>query len=72
MRFQGYEMKNELINQISLDDHLGCFGNFDREDSIYKKHCVLILRCAIEQDQNARMELLEDLISADRFFLKIQ
>jgi hypothetical protein len=65
-------MKNELFNKISFDDHLGCFGNFDREDPICKKHCVLSLRCAIEQDQDARMELLEDLISADRFFLKIQ
>ena len=65
-------MKNELFNKVTFDDHLGCFGNFDREDPICKKHCVLSLRCAIEQDQNARMELLEDLISVDRVFFKIQ
>ena len=65
-------MKDKLLNKISFDNHLGCFGNFDRQDPICKKYCALSLRCAIEQDQNARMEILEDLISADRFFLKIQ
>ena len=65
-------MKNELFKNISFDDHLGCFGNFDREAPICKKHCVLRLSCAIEQDQNSRMEILEDLISADKIYFKIQ
>jgi hypothetical protein len=46
-------------------DHLGCFGNFNVEDAICKKFCALSLRCAIERENNARMEILEDMLSYD-------
>jgi len=65
-------MKKELMNQISLDDHLGCLGNFNIQDPLCKKLCVLNLRCAIDRDKNARIELLEDLISCNDMFIKIQ
>jgi hypothetical protein len=65
-------MKKELMNQISLDDHLGCLGNFNIQDPLCQKLCALSLRCAIEREKNTRLELLEDLISYDGMFIKVQ
>lgn len=65
-------MKKEFLDKISFKDYLGCFGDFNIEDMICKKHCALSLRCAIERDQNKRIELLEDLISSDEMSIKIQ
>jgi len=65
-------MKKKLKNKISFDNHLGCLGNFNIENLICKKFCALSLRCAIDRDKNTQMELLEDLISYDSMFIKIQ
>jgi len=65
-------MIKELVNQISLDDHLGCLGNFNIQDPLCKKLRALSLQCSIDRDKNARLELLEDLISYSDVFIKIQ
>jgi hypothetical protein len=65
-------MKKTFAPGMTLDDHVGCFGDFDVDDSICRRFCVLSIRCAIEQDQNARMELLEELVSFDQVVMKIQ
>ena len=65
-------MKKELMNKISIDDHLGCFGNFNIEDPVCKKLCALRLRCTIDRNKNTRIELLEDLIFSSEMFIKIQ
>ena len=65
-------MKKELMTQISINDHLGCLGNFNIEDPLCKKLCALNLRCAIDRNKNVRLELLEDLISYNSVFIKIQ
>ena len=65
-------MKIDLMKKLSPKDHLGCFGNFDIEDNICRKFCVLNLRCAIEYDKNSRMELLEDLLSVDNLNERVQ
>lgn len=65
-------MRKELRRSISLDDYVGCFGGFNIKDPICKKFCALNVRCAIEQEQNARIELLDELISTDSFIMKIQ
>jgi hypothetical protein len=65
-------MKKELMNQISLDDHLGCLGNFSIQDPLCQKLCALNLRCAIESEKNSRLELLEDLISYNDMLIKVQ
>ncbi len=44
-------MKTELKKKISFDNHLGCFGNFNIENLICNKFCVLSLRCAIDRDK---------------------
>jgi hypothetical protein len=65
-------MKKELMNQISIDDHLGCLGNFNIEDPLCIKLCALNLRCAINRYKNVRLELLEDLMSYNDVFIKVQ
>ncbi len=61
-----------MKKQVSFKDYLGCFDNFFIEDSICKKFCVLRLRCTIERDQNTRLEILEELVSATDGTMKIQ
>ena len=60
-------MKKGLINQVSFDDHLGCFGDFNMRDLICRKFCVLSISCAIEQEKNKRLEVLEDLVAIDGY-----
>ena len=65
-------MTKESNIKTPLDDHLGCFGEFNIEDPICKKFCALSLRCIIERNQNVRMEMLEDMVFSDGMFLKTQ
>ena len=65
-------MKKEPIGRFTVDTHIGCFGEFNKEDRTCKSRCALRLRCAIERDQNVRMEILEDLVSSDGITIKIQ
>ncbi len=46
-------------------DGSDCMGTYTREDRQCAKYCVLRLRCAIEKEQNLRLELIEDLVIAD-------
>ena len=55
-----------------LNHHVGCFGEFNPEDEICRKFCALCIRCVIESDQAARMEILEDLFFAEATNVKIQ
>lgn len=52
--------------------HLQCYGGYNAEDAICRRFCALRLRCAIEQDQNARMEVIEDLMSYENIINKLQ
>lgn len=49
-----------------------CFGEYNKGNPLCAKHCALRLRCAIEQDQNMRLELIEDLVSVEGQIIKIQ
>lgn len=46
-------------------DELDCFGDYAKTNPLCARHCVLRLRCAIEQEQNIRMELLSDLATVE-------
>lgn len=46
-------------------DELDCFGDYAKTNPLCAKHCVLRLRCAIEQEQNIRTELLSDLSTVE-------
>jgi len=59
-------------NHRSLDDHLGCFGDFSMEDPICNRFCALRIRCTIARDENIRMEIFEDLLLGDDLMSKIQ
>lgn len=61
-----------MVNKNNMDDYLGCFGDFNSEDQVCIKYCALRLRCAIEQDQNIKQELLEDLIAYEHSTIKVQ
>ena len=65
-------MQKRLRLSFSLDNYLDCFGSFNIDDPVCKKFCALNLRCAIEQEQNARIELLDELIATDSVPMKIQ
>ena len=65
-------MKKEPLDPIFMEDYLGCFGEFKVEDEVCKKHCALSLRCAIERDQNERMEILEDLMASEQMPPRLQ
>ena len=65
-------MDKKRINDALLDSHIGCFGRFHIEDPICKSLCALRLRCSTEHEQNDRLELLEELVSTDTTFMKIQ
>ena len=55
-----------------LFEQLDCFGDYARTNPLCAKHCVLRIRCAIEQDQIARMEILSDLASAEGTIITYQ
>lgn len=54
------------------DPYLECYGSYAAQDPICQKTCALSLRCAIEKDHHAQMELLEDLMSSSGQILKMQ
>lgn len=61
-------MKEVLKIKDILNYHVGCFGNFTVDDPVCKKLCALNLRCYIEKDQSARIEILEELILGDNVY----
>lgn len=60
------------IVQIAAHEDSNCFGEYNTGDPLCAKHCVLRLRCAIEQDQNIRTEIIEELIGSDIEIGKMQ
>lgn len=62
--------QKEKVRKIHLDDYVGCFGRFRADNIVCKKYCAINLRCAIEQDQNVRLELLEDLVASDDMMIQ--
>lgn len=65
-------MKKKTTDKSWGEDHLGCYGDFDAEDTVCKKLCALNLRCAIDRDENVRMEIMEDFILSENLVIKIQ
>ena len=67
-------MKKESMEILFLDphNHKGCLGEFDGKDRICRSLCALRLRCTIEKERNLRMELLEEWVSVEQLFTRIQ
>ena len=54
------------------NESLDCFGDYNKHNDLCAKYCILRLRCAIEQDQNLRSALLEELVATENTLGKIQ
>jgi hypothetical protein len=65
-------MKKEFKKKALFWDHVGCFGEFQKEDLVCRRYCALNIRCIIEQDQNTRMEIFEDMVASETLPIKIQ
>lgn len=64
-------MEKIFIETESLDDQVGCIGDYDAADEVCAK-CALKLRCVIEYHQNVRMEFIEDIVASNSTFIKTQ
>ena len=65
-------MKKVRLDKSLIAEHLGCFGQFALEDPVCRIYCAVNLRCAIERDQNDRIEILQELAFSDEIYMKIQ
>lgn len=65
-------MRKNLMDVTISDEILDCFGDFNKSDRLCTKYCILRLRCAIEQEQNLRSALLEELVAAENATGKLQ
>ena len=54
------------------EDYLGCFGDFSMEDAICRKFCAVSVRCAIERDHIARLDIMEELIAPEFLPVRMQ
>ena len=64
-------MDKIFMETESLDDQVGCVGDYDAADEVCAK-CALKLRCVIEYHQNVRMEFIEDIVASNSTFIKTQ
>ncbi len=64
-------MVSERNRKFFLNQYVGCFGEFRRNDPVCSKHCAISLRCAIEHERNERFEILEEMVSADGLEMKV-
>jgi hypothetical protein len=65
-------MSKNLIDVMASDELLDCFGDFNKSDRLCTKYCILRLRCAIEQEQNLRSALLEELVASENATGRLQ
>ena len=65
------KMLSEQNVKFYLDQYVGCFGGFRRDDPVCCKRCAINLRCAIEHERIERFEILEELVSMDGMVIKV-
>jgi hypothetical protein len=65
-------LADTVITNSSFMDQLDCFGDYSKSNRLCARYCALRLRCAIEQDQFRRMEIIEDLVAAEDPLFRIQ
>jgi hypothetical protein len=58
-------MSKQFYTVIPSYEQVDCFGSYNKNDPLCAKHCALRIRCAIEQDHNIRMEMLEELVASE-------
>ena len=65
-------MSSNLYTVSTTNEPMDCFGDYDNNNPLCVKHCAIKLRCAIEQNNNMRIEILEELMASEGSPLKIQ
>ena len=65
-------MSRNFYAVVSSYEQVDCFGSFNKNNPLCAKHCALSIRCAIEQDQNLRTELIEELVSSEDVLGRMQ
>jgi hypothetical protein len=65
-------MSMNLFAVIAANESLDCFGDFNKNNRLCFKYCILRLRCAIEQEMNLRSALIEELVDSERSMGKMQ
>ena len=65
-------MNDSIKNDVSLDDYLGCMGEFNMSNIICKKFCCINLKCIIEHNKSIQTELMEELFSAPDEYIRLQ
>ena len=65
-------MSMSLFTVFTTHESLDCFGNFNKNNRLCMQYCILRLRCAIEQEQNLRSALLEELVASENNLGRIQ
>lgn len=61
-----------LFAVFTSNESLDCFGDFNKNNRLCARYCILRLRCAIEQEQNLRSALLEEWVASEKSVGKIQ
>lgn len=65
-------MNDILYAVMNNGEQEECFGDYDKNNPVCSTYCVLRLRCAIEQGNNIRSELLDELFASEGTSVKIQ
>jgi hypothetical protein len=65
-------MSRNFYAVVSSYDHVDCFGTYNKNNPLCAKHCALRIRCAIEQDQNLRTELIDELVGFEDVMGRMQ
>lgn len=52
-------------------DNLECFGEYSKHDKICTEYCGASIRCAIEHQQNPRIDILDHLLTLDFYPAKM-
>jgi hypothetical protein len=65
-------MSKNYFAVVTTSESLDCFGDFNKHNPLCAELCALRLRCAIEQDQNLRSAILEELVASGDSLGKIQ
>jgi hypothetical protein len=66
-------MEKTTVQRATATIHAGCFGNFQLEDAVCRKHCAIRIRCTIERDEKMLLEFVDEVdVGGDEFFVKFQ
>lgn len=65
-------MRTDLYTFMTSSEPLDCFGDYDKISPLCATHCAIRLRCVIEQNNNMRIEILEELMASEGSQVKIQ